>query len=196
VLADQVLDEGFRLGVERVVGRAHVGELGVASAGRDGPRVEQRVFRRDDFERAVRVPETVADGEEPPPIVPRVHAIVLVEIGDVGERRRQAVLVRRAQAGPDRVLDLPQAPGEGELLLVAQRLIVEHEHGVAVHAVVDPCDLLLGERLGQVDAVDLGGEAWTDLAGLDGHSSRLLGSDSNATCSVTRGGRRAGLLVP
>ena len=36
VLADQVLDLGLGLVVERIVGRAHVGELGVAALRRDG----------------------------------------------------------------------------------------------------------------------------------------------------------------
>src|SRR6516162_8671511 len=67
VFADQVLDLDLRLGVERVVGRAHIREFRVAAARRNGPCVEQRVFRRDDLERAVRMPEAVADGKEAPP---------------------------------------------------------------------------------------------------------------------------------
>ena len=83
------------------------------------------------------MPQAVADGEEPPAIVPCVRSVVLVEVGDVGEGGGQAVLVRRAQARADGVLDVAQAAGEGELLLVVELLVVEHQHRVPVHAGVD-----------------------------------------------------------
>ena len=48
-------------------------------------------------------------------------------VGHVGEGSGQAQLIRRAQARADRVLDLPQAADEGELLLVVNLLVVEHQ---------------------------------------------------------------------
>ena len=64
VLADQVLDQRLRGRVERVVGRAHVGELGVAAHRIHHPGRQQRVLGRDRPERAVGVPEHVAEVEE------------------------------------------------------------------------------------------------------------------------------------
>ena len=98
----------------------------------------------------------------------------LIEVGDVGEGGGQAQLLRRAQARADRVLDLAQAAGEGELLRVVDLLVVEHQHGVPVHPGVDGRDVLGGQRLGHVDALDFGGEARADLAGADGHGGGLL----------------------
>ena len=68
VLADQVLRFGLVLGVERVVGGAHVGELRVAALGGTSAR-EQRILRRGRLEGAVGVPEPVAELEQPPPVV-------------------------------------------------------------------------------------------------------------------------------
>src|SRR3989454_7851065 len=169
VLADQVLDLGPGLGVERVVGRAHVGELRVAALRRDRARVQDRVLRRDHLERAVGMPQPVADREQSPPVVPREDVVVLVEVGHVGEGRRQPVLVGSAQAGADRVLELTEAPAEGELLLVVELLIVEDEHGVLVHPGMDRLDVGGGERPREVDTVDFSGETGADLASRDGH---------------------------
>ena len=60
--------------------------------------------------------------------------------------------------------------GEGELLLVGERLVAEHEDRVRVHAGAD-----LGERLGvghlpQVDRADLGGERGMERAEPEGHA--------------------------
>jgi hypothetical protein len=120
------------------------------------------------------MPEPIADGEQPAAIVARERRVVAIEIGDVGEGRRQAVLGRGAQTGPDGVLDLAQAPGEGELLGIIDVLLAKHQHGVAVHAGVDRCHLVLGERLAHVDALDLARKTRADLADGDGHWRILL----------------------
>ena len=72
------------------------------------------------------------------------------------------------------MLDLPEALGEGELLRVADVLLVaEHQHGVLVHAGVDGGHILGRHRLGHVEAVDLAREAGPDLPDRDRHR-RLL----------------------
>src|SRR6266540_4144558 len=108
-----------------------------STSARVSARVQQRVLRRYHLERAVGMPEPVAEAEEPPPILPGEDLVVLVEIGHVGKGGGEAVLVRCAQARADGVLDLSQAPGESELLLVVDALIVEDEHGIAIHAGVN-----------------------------------------------------------
>jgi hypothetical protein len=115
------------------------------------------------------MPQTVAEGEQPPPVVAGEHLVVLVEIGHVGKGGGQTQSPRLAQARADRVLDLPQTAGEGELLLVVDRLVVEHEHRVPVHSGMDRRHLIRGQRLGHVDAFHFGGEARADLASDDGH---------------------------
>src|SRR5256712_9505268 len=89
-----------------------------------------------DWTRALRRPESRSVGRGQawcgacraararPPVVPGEHLVVLVEIGHVGEGGGQAVLLRRAQARADRVLELTQAAAEGELLLVVDRLVM------------------------------------------------------------------------
>ena len=72
-----------------------------------------------------------AETEQPAAIVTREHLLVLVEIRHVGKRRRQPQLVRPAQAGADGVLDLAEAPREGELLLVVELLVMEQVRGNA-----------------------------------------------------------------
>src|SRR5439155_14872177 len=81
----------------------------------------------------------------------------------------QAVFVRRAQARADGQLDLAEALGESQLLVVVDHLAVEDQHGIAVHPGVDRLDLVGGQRPGHVDAIHLGGEARADLASDDWH---------------------------
>src|SRR5262245_4948585 len=99
--------------------------------------MQQRVFRRHGLERAVGMPEAVADGEQATPVLACKGFVVSVEIGNVGKGRRQAILLRSPQAGADGKLDLAQALREGELLLVGEPLPVKDEDCVAVHSPVN-----------------------------------------------------------
>ena len=90
VLADEILDLGLGRGVERVVGRAHVGELGVAAVGRDDAPAQDRILGRHGAERGVGMPQPVAQRRHAPLVVARELAAVLVEVGDVGEGRDRA----------------------------------------------------------------------------------------------------------
>ncbi len=121
------------------------------------------------------MPQPVADREQAPAVVERHRPVVLVEVRDIGKGGRQAVFVGRAQAGVQRQLDLAQTAGKGELLLVVDVLIVEHQHRVSVHAGMDVGDLGGGQRLAHVDALDLAGKARADLADGDGHGELLRG---------------------
>ena len=58
-------------------------------------------------------------------------------------------------------LQLAELAREGELLLVGDVLVAEHQHGVLVHAGLDRRDVVAPERLAAIDAGDLGGEAGT-----------------------------------
>src|SRR6516225_12147756 len=125
MFADEVFALRLGLPLERIIGCAHVGELGVAALGRDAAGVQQRIFGGYHLEGAVGVPEPVPDGEEPSPILPSERLVVLVEVGYVGEGRGEAILVSCAQPRADGFLELAQAPREGELPCVVDELVVE-----------------------------------------------------------------------
>ena len=157
VLADQVLALRLGLVVERIIGRAHVGEFGVAAGRRNAPRRQQRILRRHRLERTVGVPQPVAQTEQPPPVVARQHLVVLVEVGDVVDVHRQPALVTlRDVAG--RLLQRAEVAAERKLRLVGEVLVVEHQHAVLVHAGGDRRGIGVRQRLGDVDAGDLAGE--------------------------------------
>jgi hypothetical protein len=169
VLADEPLARGLRLRVEGVPPGAHVRELGVAAGRRNAVGVQQGVLRGGRLERAVGVPEPVAEREEPRAVVPLEHALVLVEVRHIRERGGDTVPIGLTQTGVDGLLDRPQREGEGHLLLEGHRPAVEDQHRVPVHAGVDAGRVLGGERPGEVDAVHLAGEAGSDLSDRDGH---------------------------
>ena len=118
--ADQVVHLAPGLLVERVVGRAHVGELGVAAGRRDRARREQRILGRHVLERAVGVPELVAQPEQAAAVVARQHLAVLVEVGDVVQVHAQAPVLRRGDVA-GRLLERAERAAEGELLVVVDR---------------------------------------------------------------------------
>src|SRR6476661_5596720 len=147
--------------------------------------MQQRVFGRGRLERAVGVPQAVADREQPPPIVAGERLVVLVEVRDIGKRRWETVFARQAQARPDRQLDLAETAGEGELLLVIDVLIAEDEDSVPVHTGMNVGDLFRRERPAHVDAFDLTGETWADLADPDGHWRAFFDCSSGmASCTA------------
>src|SRR6476620_10319905 len=69
VLADEILGEPPGLVVQRIVRGAHIGVLRVAAPGRNSQRTQQRILCGYDLERAVGVPQPIADCEQAAPIV-------------------------------------------------------------------------------------------------------------------------------
>src|SRR5438309_1751796 len=62
------------------------------------------------------------------------------------------------------VLQRAEVAAERHLLLVGELLVVEHEHGVAIHARLDRRDFVTRERPADVDSRDLAHEHGVDLA--------------------------------
>ena len=182
VLADEIVGEIPGLIVERIVGGAHIRKLGIAASGRDSYRAQQRIPGGHDFERAVRVPQAVTDREESAAVVVRHYLLVLVEVGDVGEHGRQTVFVRLAQAITAGVLEFAESAAEGQVLLVGEILIVEDEHGMRIHRGVDGGHVLGRDGVAQIQAVDFGGEALTNLLGGERHDKLLWTGWRSYTC--------------
>ena len=79
-----------------------------------------------------------------------------VEVGDVGD------LARHAQLGAlhlhdHRAVDRPEAPREGDVLVLAQHLVGKDEHRVALEGVLDDAEVRVGERFGKIGVADFGG---------------------------------------
>jgi hypothetical protein len=169
VLADEVFDLRLGLVVERVIGGAHVGELGVAALRVHHPRRQQRELCRDRAERAVGVPQAIAEIEQIGAAVLRQRLAVLAEVGDVVEARGEAVFIGLGDVAAAGVLALTEVQGEGHLLLVGDVLVVEHQHRVFVHGGLDLACFGLGERLAQIEAGHLADEVFLQLPDGDRH---------------------------
>ena len=120
VQADQVVHLALGRLVERVVGRAHVGELGVAAGSAGSARRQQRILGRHVLERAVGVPELVAEPEQAAAVVARQHLVVLVEVGDVVQVHARCAGPAGAAMSPVACLERPELAAEGELLVVGR----------------------------------------------------------------------------
>ena len=171
VLADEVLDLRLDGRVERVVGRAHVGELGVAADRIHDAGRQERVLRRDRPERAVGVPEHVAEIEQAHARVARQRLAVAAEIRHVVPPGLQALVLGLGDVAAAGVFERAEVAAERHLLLVGDLLVVEHEHRVAIHPRLDPRHLVGGERPADVDAGHFAHEHGMDLA--DGQTHGL-----------------------
>src|SRR5271168_2786983 len=171
MFADQVLDLGLGIVVERVVGGAHVGKLGIAALGIYDPRREQREFCRYRAKRTVGMPEAVAEIEEMGAVFTWQRLAVFAEIGDVIESGSKAVVLLLGDGAAAGGLTLTEVQGESQLLFVRNVLVGEQQHGVLVHAGLDvPC-FFRGEGLSQVDAGNLAEKMRMKLPDRHGHGA-------------------------
>jgi len=88
------------------------------------------------------MPELVSQVEHPPPVVPGQGLAVLIQVGHVGQLGIQPPLVLGSDIAAPGDLQRAEALGEGDLLLVGQRLPGEGQHGEAVHPGLDLPDVL------------------------------------------------------
>ena len=108
----------------------------------------------------------------------------------------RSMLMRRSCGGGDvagRLLERAERAAEGELLVVVDRLVVEHQHAELVHAGMDGFHFCGRERLAQVDAGDDAREEGAvdriDGFDVDGHGAfypvgRSLGSADHSRNSL------------
>ncbi len=177
VLADEFGDDFPRLGVERVIGRAHVGEFGVAALCRQDVGMQQRIFGGGRFERTVGVPQHVAEAEQPAAVVAGQNLVVTAKVRDVGDLDAEAAFRLPADIAVGEI-ERPELAGEGQLLRVVDLLVGEDQHGEAIHSLGDGGDRLRARRLTQIDPIDLAEEIGPGRIGRvnrEGHALSLLG---------------------
>ena len=104
------------------------------------------------------MPELVAEPEQAAAVVARQNLVVLVEVGDVVQVHAHAPVLRRGDVA-GRLLERPEAAAEGELLVVVDLLVVEHQHAELVHAGMDGGDFLRASAAcAEVEAGHFAGE--------------------------------------
>ena len=67
------------------------------------------------------------------------------------------------------VLDRAEIAGEGQLLLVGEALVAQHQHGAAIHPRLDRRHLLARQRLRRVDPRQFAGKTGMERADGEGH---------------------------
>src|SRR5438067_3944586 len=116
------------------------------------------------------MPQPVGQFEKPDAVVGGHDVAVLVEVREIGNAGAEPLLVTAAEVSRGAVrLQLAEMAGEGELLVVGDRLVAEHQHRVTVHAGFDRGDLVRAERLAAIDAGYLADEHRMQWADRDGH---------------------------
>ena len=134
------------------------------------------------------MPQPVAQLEEPLAVVGRDDLAVPVEVGEIAHARAQPALRRLADgARPHLLLERPECAAEGELLLVGDVLVVEHQHGVAVHAGVDRRGVRGAERLAEIEARDLAADDRVKRPDFEGHRDTPLQSGIHSMGFLCRG---------
>jgi hypothetical protein len=119
------------------------------------------------------MPQPIAETERAAAIVAQEHAAALIEIGNVAHLYAEPALIERRHVVGGVELDLAEAFGECDLLLVGERLIVEHQYGKPVHGGMDRRRGAGIKRSAEIDAVNLGDEFAPDRG--DSHGASFSG---------------------
>ena len=136
-----------------LVGAVHVGEHRVAAAIRRHHRqMQDRAHRRLDVARHIGMPDLAGD------VLGRFVGLDQQDFG---------MPLDRAPAGWVDV-QLAELAAEVGVLVDADLLVTKENHQVVHQRVVNLLELLVAQRFGQVDTVDLGADHWRHLAHLDG----------------------------
>ena len=168
VLGDQPRDALLGGVRQRIVGRTHVGELGMAADRRDRARMQHRAVGRQALERRVRVPEAIAEIVETLAVVRLEDAVFGVEIADIGHVLVQAQVMALARHEDGR-LQWTEMACEGELAVVVEFLVGEDQNRILCESLADRGEVL-GRDLVQGDIADFGHEVGRH--GMDRHSHR------------------------
>jgi hypothetical protein len=85
MLGHHAIETTFRLLGKRIVRGSLIGEFGMSADRRDGPRIKQRCARRYSLERAIRVPQPVAQLERAKSALLAPDLVLVIEVGNVGK---------------------------------------------------------------------------------------------------------------
>ena len=110
------------------------------------------------------MPEHVTQVEQPHAGLAAERLPVAAEVRDVVHAGLQALVLGLGDVAAARIFEPPEILAERHLLLVGDLLVVEHEHGVTVHARLDRRDLVRCQRFRDLDARHLTHEHRMDLA--------------------------------
>src|SRR5439155_26627737 len=150
---------------------------------------------------SVGVPEQVAEPVHATAVVGLQELAALVDVRDVGEGLvAEAALAEGGAPGP-RVQLAVESLRERQLLVVAERLVTEHEDGVVVHPGPDPRERLAVVHPAELDRAHLRDEVTVQRPERQGHASEprtTMGGESSSAArgeprsEYPRGARRAG----
>src|SRR5262249_56027968 len=85
MLGHEAIETAFHLPGKRILRRALIGEFGMSADWRDRPRVKQRCPCRQPLERAIGMPQPVAQLEQAESAFLAPHLVVVIEVGTVGK---------------------------------------------------------------------------------------------------------------
>src|SRR5260370_25862988 len=85
MLGHHAIETTFRLLGKRIVRGSLIGEFGMSADRRDGPPIKQRCARSDSLERAIRVPQPVAQMARRKSALLAPELVLRIEVGNHGK---------------------------------------------------------------------------------------------------------------
>ena len=107
--------------------------------------------------------------EQPAPVVAVQRLVVLIQVRHIVHQRVEPLLIWPCDTAAGRILDLAEIAGEGDLLVVGDVLVVEHQDRATIHPRLDRPDLVARRGRPQIDARYLADENGVHLANRDRH---------------------------
>lgn len=156
--ATKILEPRLHAFGQSIVSGTHIREFGLAADRGDRTAVEQGGARRDGPERAVGMPELVAELEAARLVIGSPDPAFEVEDSRHRQYRGRGAASCRPAQSPLRNPHGAEAAREGQMLLAAQLLVREDEHGIAMKGLVDRGPAARIERLERSMPPKFGGE--------------------------------------
>ena len=129
------------------------------------------------------MPKHITQAVQPAPVIPCQNCIVLIQVGDIGERRMQPLLTRLADPGAAGFLKVAEQTAERELLLVGDPLVTEHQYAMCGDRGFNRGGGSRVERLRQIDPANFGGEHGMQRMDTESHGFRRVLVTSLAAAS-------------
>ena len=121
------------------------------------------------------MPQTVRQVEQPPPVITLENSVLLGQIGEVRHFCAEPSSLRSGDTVTYRPFDFSKVTCERQLLFIGDILVMENQHRVTVHSLVDRIDVCGREWLAEIDTLHLANKVRMELADRDSHLTILLG---------------------